>query len=329
MIKYMILGGGGSFAIHTAFHLAKKKDTEKVISVGRNLLREEPFSLNLTKDSKIEYHTYHLTYEQDLLLELIDKEEPDYIINYAAQGEGAVSWKNSWRFFETNSVGLSKLVESLMEKKYLKSFIQIGTSEMYGSVKNPSNEDAKIFPSSPYAASKVAFDMYLKSVNKFLGFKMNIIRPSNAYCSGQLLHRVIPRSFVSILKGEKIPLHGGGKAEKSYMHAIDLSEAIYLVIKRGKDGEIYNIGPDTPTSIKEVVERVVEKMGVDFKDVVEISEDRLGQDSKYWLDCTKAKNELGWSMSVNWDQGLDEVKNWAIKYKDFLIKKNFSYIMRG
>ena len=69
-----------------------------------------------------------------------------------------------------------------------------------------------------------------KSVNKFLGFKMNIVRPSNAYCSGQLLHRIIPRSFVSILKGEKIPLHGGGKAEKSYMHAIDLAEAIMAFV---------------------------------------------------------------------------------------------------
>ena len=197
MNKYMILGGGGSFAIHTALHLAKKEDTKKIISVGRNLLREEPFSLNLSTHSKIDYHTYHLTYEQDLLLELIDKEKPDFIINYAAQGEGAVSWKNSWRFFETNSVGLSKLVESLMNKKYLKNFIQIGTSEMYGSVKKPSDEDSKIFPSSPYAASKVAFDI-LKSVNKFLGFKMNI-EVLDAYCSGQLLHRIF-QSFVSILK---------------------------------------------------------------------------------------------------------------------------------
>ena len=184
------------------------------------------------------------------------------------------------------------------------------------------------FSSSPYAASKVAFDMYLKSVNKFLGFKMNIVRPSNAYCSGQLLHRIIPRSFVSILR-RKIPLHGGGKAEKSYMHAIDLAEAIYLVITKGKDGEIYNIGPDKPTSIKEVVERVVDKMGANFDDVVEMSEDRLGQDSRYWLDCSKAKKDLGWSINIDWDQGLEEVKNWASKYKDQLIKKDFNYIMRG
>ena len=279
MNKYMILGGG-SFAIHTALHLAKKDDTKKIVSVGRNLLRDEPFSLNFNNHDKITHHTYHLTYEQDLLLELMDKEQPDYILIMLLKEKVLFLGKILGDFFETNSVGLSKLVESLMSRKYLKNFIQIGTSEMYGSVKNPSDEESKIFPSSPYAASKVAFfDMYLKSVNKFLGFKMNIVRPSNAYCSGQLLHRIIPRSFVSILKGEKIPLHGGGKAEKSYMHAIDLAEAIYLVIKKGKDGEIYNIGPDKPTSIKEVVERVVEKMNVEFKDVVEMSEDRpKGQD---------------------------------------------------
>ena len=77
--------------------------------------------LKFNNHDKITYYIYHLTYEQDLLLELIDKEQPDYIINYAAQGEGAVSWKNSWRFFETNAVGLL-LVESLMSRKYLKIY---------------------------------------------------------------------------------------------------------------------------------------------------------------------------------------------------------------
>ena len=84
-------------------------------------------------------------------------------------------------------MALAKLCEELAKKKWLKRFIQIGTSEMYGSVEHPSKEDEPIKPSSPYAASKVAFDMHLMSVHKFLEFPMNIIRPSNAYCSGQLL----------------------------------------------------------------------------------------------------------------------------------------------
>ena len=114
------------------------------------------------------------------------KNGPQVIVNFAAQGEGAVSWKNSWRFFETNSMALTRLTEELMKRDYLERFIQIGTSEMYGSVDHAATEDEPIKPSSPYAASKVAFDMYLESVHRFLKFPMNIIRPCNAYCPGQL-----------------------------------------------------------------------------------------------------------------------------------------------
>ena len=218
-MKYLILGGGGSFGIHTALYFLNNLSPAKVIGVGRNPLRPEPFSLNVEKFDNYEYQTFHITYEIDLFMEYLDQEKPDYIINYAAQGEGAVSWKNSWRYFETNSMALAKLTELLMTRKWLKRFIQIGTSEMYGSVEVPSKENDPIKPSSPYAASKVAFDMHLISINKFLDFPMNIVRPSNAYCPGQLLHRVIPKAVVSGLIGEKIPLQGGGKSEKSYIHA--------------------------------------------------------------------------------------------------------------
>ena len=101
-----------------------------------------------------------------------------------------------------------------MKRDWLERFIQIGTSEMYGSVGHAANEDEPIKPTSPYAASKVAFDMYLISVHKFLKFPMNIIRPSNAYCPGQLLHRVIPKAVMCGLTGDKLPLHGGGKRRK-------------------------------------------------------------------------------------------------------------------
>ena len=147
-----------------------------------------------------------MTYEQDRLFELFDAEKPGVIISYAAQGEGAVSWKRSWRFFETNCVALSKMCEDLMKRDYLERFIQIGTSELYGAVDFPAREDTPIKPTSPYAASKAGFDMYLLSVSKVLKFPMNIIRPSNAYCPGQLLHRVIPRAVVCGLTGQKLPL---------------------------------------------------------------------------------------------------------------------------
>jgi dTDP-glucose 4,6-dehydratase len=326
---YLILGGGGSFGIHTARYLLKNATPKKVIGVGRNPLRSEPFSLRIQNEENFAYFTRHITYEFDLLLELLDKEKPDIIVNFAAQGEGAVSWQNSWRFFETNAMALSKLCEELMKRDWLERFIQIGTSEMYGSVDHPVREDAPIKPSSPYAASKVAFDLYLISVFKNLNFPMNIIRPSNAYCPGQLLHRVIPRTIWCGLTGNKLPLQGGGKAEKSFIHARDLANAVLLVSQKAPLGEIYNVGPKNPTAIREVVERTAHALGIPFNDICEVTPDRIGQDSRYWLDSSKIETSLGWRQLIDWESGLREMVNWGYTFSDEIKNYPTDYVLRG
>jgi dTDP-glucose 4,6-dehydratase len=326
---YAILGGGGSFGIHAAFYLLDHANPKKVIGIGRNPLRPGAFSLGIDKRPGYEYHARHVTYELDLLLELLDREKPEVIVNFAAQGEGAVSWKHSWRFFETNSMALARLAEELMKRDWLERFIQIGTSEMYGSVDHAAREDEPIKPSSPYAASKVAFDMYLVSVHRYLKFPMNVIRPSNAYCPGQLLHRVIPKVIWCGLTGNKLPLHGGGKAEKSYIHARDLGEAIHLVAEKAPLGAIYNAGPAKPTSIREVVERTAAAMGIPFEKIAEVSPDRLGQDSRYWLDSTAIKQAVGWEARTGWDEGLADMVAWGRKYADQIRDWPTDYVLRA
>lgn len=326
---YAILGGGGSFGIHAAMYLLDHANPKKVIGIGRNPLRSSPFSLDIEKRDGYEYHARHLTHEMDLLLELLDREKPDVIVNFAAQGEGAVSWKHSWRFFETNSMALAKLSEELMKRDWMERFIQIGTSEMYGSVEHATKESEPIKPSSPYAASKVAFDMYLESVHKFMQFPMNVIRPSNAYCPGQLLHRVIPKAVLFGLTGRKLPLHGGGKAEKSYLHARDLGRAIHMVAEKAPLGEIYNAGPLQPTSIREVVERTAAAVGIPFDELCEMSEERLGQDSRYWLDSSKIKEHIGWEPQIGWDEGLAEMVDWGRTYLDEIKDIPTDYVLRA
>src|SRR6516165_8002985 len=134
MKTYAILGAGGSFGIHTAFYLLDHAEPKKVVGIGRNPLRPEPFSLGVEKRRNFEYHAFHITHELDYVLRVLDRARPQVIVNYAAQGEGAVSWKDSWRFYETNAMALARLTEALMERDYLERFIQIGTSELYGSV---------------------------------------------------------------------------------------------------------------------------------------------------------------------------------------------------
>ncbi len=331
MIKrYAVLGGGGSFGIHTSKYLLDQKGVERVVSVGRNPAKPAPFALGVGDgDKRYSYHAYHVTHELDLLLELLDREKPQVIVNYAAQGEGAVSWKHSWRFFETNSMALARLTEEMAKRDYMERFIQIGTSELYGSVDFAAHEDTPIRPSSPYAASKAAFDLHLMAIHRVLKFPMNVIRPSNAYCPGQLLHRVIPKAVVCGLTGRKLPLQGGGRAEKSYIHARDLARAIHLVAEKAPMGTIYNAGPPEPVAIRTLVETVAKVMGIPFEQLCEIVADRPGQDSRYWLDSSAIKRDVGWEAEIGLEEGIREMVEWGRTYLDQLKAWPTDYVLRA
>lgn len=321
---YVILGGGGAFGIHCAHYLLDQPSTTCVYGIGRNSLRPEPFRLGIDQRRKYAYREFHLVHEQDMLLDYLDLVQPNVIINFAAQGEGAASWQNSWRFFDTNATALVRLYEALSRRSWAvenSRFIQIGTSELYGSVTSPAREDAPIVPSSPYAASKAAFDLYLLAMRRAgRGVPMNIIRPSNAYCPGQLLHRIIPKAMVEgvvIAKGThrgRVPLHGGGAARKSYIHARDLASAIHLVANSSADyyDRVYNVGPDDgPISIRDLATSCAAEFDLTLDELFEVTEERVGQDGCYWLDDSAIRRDLGWSQSIPLKAGLSQVRGWA------------------
>ena len=330
MKKYVILGGNGVFGVHTARYLLEHANPKKVICVGRNPEKPEPFTLNVGRnDDRYAYHQIHIVFEIDRLLELLDSERPDVIINYAAQGEGAASWSNSWRYFETNAVAIARMTEELAKRDYLERWIQIGTSELYGSVNRPAREEDPLHPTSPYAASKAAGDMHLIAVSSVLNFPMNIVRPSNAYAPGQLLHRIIPRAVVAGLTKKKIPLHGGGKARKSYLHAEDLARAIHLVAESAPLGRVYNVGPEEPIEIRDLVEKLAAMMGLGMNELCEPSPDRLGEDWVYWLDSSLIQKELGWTPQISLEEGLRDMIKWGETYLDQLKDWPVEYIFRA
>jgi dTDP-glucose 4,6-dehydratase len=326
MKTYVILGGNGVFGIHTAFYLLDQPDTKRVICVGRNPEKSEPFTLNLGKgDPRYKYYQIHVVFEQDILFEMFDHERPDVIINYAAQGEGAASWKYSWRYYETNATAIARMAEELMKRDYLERWIQIGTSELYGSVNHAVPETAPLLPTSPYAASKAAGDMHLISIAKTQNFKMNIIRPSNAYAPGQQLYRILPRAVICGLSGNKLPLHGGGVAKKSYIHAKDLSHAIYLVAQKAQYSKIYNVGPKEPVAIRHLVELAAKEMGISFETLCDVTPPRFGEDSIYWLDSTAIGTDLGWRPQISLEQGVKEMVDWGRKYLNQLVTMPQTY----
>ena len=330
MKTYAIIGGNGVFGIHTALYLLANADPKKVICIGRNPEKPEPFTLNLGKgDDRYSYRQIHMVFEHDRMMELLDAEKPDIIINYAAIAEPALSFKHSARYYDSNVMAVARLCEDLMAHDYLERFIQIGTSELYGSTDLASREDDPLKPTTPYAVSKAAADMHLDSLFNVLKFPMNIVRPSNAYAPGQLLYRIIPKTVVFGLTGRKLPLQGGGKARKSYLHARDLAHALHLVIEKAPLGTTYNVGPPEPTSIRDLVIKTAQAMDKTLEDVAEEAPDRLGQDSQYWLDSSAIARDTGWKMEIGLDEGLAEMVEWGRTYLDFLKDYTADYDWRA
>jgi len=330
MKTYAIIGGNGVFGIHTALYLLANADPKKVICIGRNPEKPEPFTLNLGKgDDRYSYHQIHIVFEHDRMMELLDAEKPDIIINYAAIAEPALSFKHSARYYDSNVTAVARLCEDLMARDYLERFIQIGTSELYGSTDRASREDDPLKPTTPYAVSKAAADMHLDSLFNVLKFPMNIVRPSNAYAPGQLLYRIIPKTVVFGLTGRKLPLQGGGKARKSYLHARDLAHALHLVIEKAPLGITYNVGPPEPTSIRDLVIKTAQAMDKTLEDVAEEAPDHLGQDSQYWLDSSAIARDTGWKMEIGLEEGIAEMVEWGRTYLDFLKDYTADYDWRA
>ena len=325
----MLLGGAGVFAVHTSKFLLEKDQTEKVIAVGRNIERGPHYTLDVgANDKRYQYHQVHMVFEQDRLFDLIEKEKPDYIINYAALAY-ATSWEKSFRYYETNLVAVAKICEFLTGKKFLKKFIQIGTSELYGSVEAPADEKCLISPTSPYAVSKLAADLHLDTLFKVKDFNMNIIRPSNAYGEGQQVWRVLPKAVLCGLTQQKLPLEGGGVVRKSYLHARDLANAIFLVCQKGVPGEIYNVGPENPSRIVDLIEIVASQLGISMNELCEITPGRVGEDQQYWLNSDKIIKDVNWSQKINLNEGIGMLVNWGKKYKNSLLNEETFFTLRA
>lgn len=330
MKTYCILGGNGVFGVHMVKYLLQNVPDAYVVCVGRNIEKPPAFSLHHgIDDARYEYHQIHVVFEPERLQELFAAKQPSVIINIAAQGEGAASWKSSWRFYDTNATALARMVEPLIGASWLQKWVQIGSSEVYGSADRPSQEDDPIRPSTPYAVSKAAADLHLQAIHRVRDFPMNVLRPSNAYGSGQQLHRVIPKTILCALLGRKLPLQGGGQARKSYIHAQDLARGIHWVAERAPAGEIYNMGPADSTAIRTLVEIVCARLEIPFDQVVEMAPDRPGQDAQYLLDSSKILKDVGWKPEISLEDGLAETIEWAREHLDYLAKQPTDFVLRA
>jgi len=260
------------------------------------------------------------------IIQLLDREKPEIIVNFAAQGNVQHSWDNPMHWLMTNAIGISNLAFNLKDKNYLERYIQISTPEIYGLCRNYREDSNYYNPSTPYAVSKVAGDLFLMAMFKKFKFPVSFIRSVNVFGVHQQLYRIIPRTIIFLKRGVKIPLHGEGRAQRSFIHILDVCRGINNVILDGKAGEAYHFSSGNSMEIKDLVKMICQKMDYDFETSTEITEDRADQDPMIDLDSSKAKEELSWQPQIELYDGIDEVIRWVGENWDEILKYPLEYI---
>lgn len=267
------------------------------------------------KDADLEFHQLDLNQDLGGVLALMDKYKTGRIYNFAAQSMVAESWQHPEHWFMTNVVSTVKLHQSLLQRDYLEKYIHITTPEVYGSTTGMVNESQPFNPSTPYAVSRAAADMSLRTFFTTHGFPYVGTRAANVFGPGQPLYRIVPKSIYSILKGLNIPLHGGGRSVRSFIDIEDVCRATYLVGERGRYGETYHIATQRLISIAELVREICVQMEVDFDQAVDVVGERTGKDAAYYLDTSKIRRELGWADEIPLEMGVRRTIAWAHRYE--------------
>lgn len=245
------------------------------------------------------------------IAELVREYKIEYIFNFAAQSMVAQSWDHPEHWYRTNVVALAELGNLLVKEKSIEKFIHFTTPEVYGSTSGWLKETFHFAPSTPYAVSRAAGDWHLKCLFENYAFPVIFTRAANVYGPGQQLYRIIPRTIISALTGQKLSLHGGGKSIRSFIHIRDVSTALEAIMKSGINGDSYHISTNETISIFELVQTMANLLRVDVKELVELGPERQGKDFAYQLSSEKIRNGLGWNDKIDLKTGLANTLDWA------------------
>ncbi len=278
------------------------------------------------KGDRFFFHRLNTVREMDKLISLLDAEKPFCVINVAGLSEVNISNFKPLDYYHTNTVAVADLASRLRERKWLERFLHVSSAEIYGSCQGAISESESLRPSTPYAVSKAAADMHLGTLWRNFGFPVNLIRSTNVYGRHQQPFKIIPRSVINLKKGATIRLEGGGTAVKSFVHVRDVVRGALSILAQGAPGETYNFSTDNDRTIADVVRLVCELMHRDYEKAVTVVGDRLGQDARYRLDCSKAQKGLGWKPQIDFKQGVQETIDWIERDWQALIQEPDQYV---
>jgi dTDP-glucose 4,6-dehydratase len=252
------------------------------------------------------------------LVEKILESGVEAMVNFAAESHVDRSLYEPDLFIQTNVVGVQVLLDAAIRHR-IKRYIQISTDEVYGSLTPDApgfREDTPLAPNSPYSASKAAADLLVRSYFKSYGLPAIITRCSNNYGPYQFPEKLIPLLITNAMEDKPLPIYGDGLNIRDWIHVQDHCRALRVILEKGREGEIYNIGGEgerTNLEITEIVLRLLHKP----KSLIRYVTDRPGHDRRYAIDFSKLKNALGWSPAYRLQEALGQTVRWYIDHEEW------------
>ena len=336
MNKTLLVTGGAGF-IGSCFVLQTVNAGDNVINLDKLTYSGNLENLDEINDAPNHVFIRGDIGDEQLVKDVLEKYQPDAVINFAAESHVDRSILDPDVFVKTNVLGTEVLLRVVKdwwknldeEKKNKFRFHHISTDEVFGtlSMDDPAfTEETPFAPNSPYSASKASSDHFVRAYHETYGLPTVITNCSNNYGPRQFPEKLIPLMTLNALAGKPLPIYGTGENIRDWLHVEDHCDAIYEVLTKGRVGQTYNIGGRAERNNLFIVNKICEILdeikprsdGKSYKEQITFVKDRLGHDLRYAINCSKIEKELGWKPKHNFEDGLKETIQWYLNNEEWV-----------
>ena len=312
-MKIIVTGGAGFIGANFVYYELREHPEDRIICYDALTYAGNLATLDAAREHPQFSFVRGDIADRAAVYALFEREQPDIVVNFAAESHVDRSIENPEIFLQTNVIGTSVLLDAC--RKYgIKRYHQVSTDEVYGDLPldRPDllfTEDTPLHASSPYSSSKASADLIVQAYARTYGVPVTISRCSNNYGAYQFPEKLIPLMMIRATQGEKLPVYGDGLNVRDWLHVDDHCAAIDAILRRGREGEVYNVGGHNERSNIEVVRTILRALGKGEDQITYVT-DRKGHDRRYAIDPTKIGRELGWQPATKFDDGIQATISW-------------------